>query len=331
MCLHTVPRTATSHQQTKGSPLKSLEDLLPDYMRKQWTSVHRRVSEIDRLLPIGQVLEGKPPTRMCLTGDLERLANKEGDLDVLKNAFAFLSEEYASSELAAMCTCEEYVTVYSGEGFMPLEGERNISSLGKLEQHPMFDDILTLSDITLETFGCSGETVISKTNAIYIALLYVKETPAYYVGKAAGGIKDRWWTAHTSHCKVMNYIIGCFKCPPASEGVDHKTKSDLAFAGAIMKQVATRSADGVVLFAIDFCPKGTTKCCIPDHDQCSMMAQSINHHEQHYMNAFKHLYPDSDKEAKSKMLCLNAIDSTSHHEHPDDCSSEVALSLLLHI
>ena len=199
--------------------------------------------------------------------------------------------------------------------------------------HPMMKAVMALSKATLETFHCNGlDAVITGKNVIYVALVYINDTPAYYVGKAKNGIKARWCL---QRCKEVNDIIRCVK---SSDGhfellVGHQ-QCDVAIAGAVLKQVTTRrtdreateGTDGVALFAIDFCPNGKTQCC-KSHKRLA-----IDHHEQHYMNAFAELFPDSDTEPKMK--CLNAKQSCLCHYCSDGavrgCSTEVALSLFLH-
>ena len=222
-----------------------------------------------------------------------------------------------------------YIAVYSGNGYRPLIGEEQVS-LGKLKQHPMLNDVMGLSTIALQVFGCGEKNVTTKRNAIYVALLFLNGTPAYYVGKASKGIKERWYVASSSHCKEANDIT-CYleKQPDGIEAVVQNQPCDLAIAVAV-KQMAETKACGVALFAIDFCPDGKIKCCNPGHELCTADPQTIDHYEQHYMNAFKQFYPDSGTEGGAKMLCLNVIASSLHHESPDDCTSEVALSLLLH-
>ena len=213
-----------------------------------------------------------------------------------------------------------YIAVHSGDGYRPLKGKKQYS-LGKLEEHPMFNDIAKLSKIAS---GCSKK----KENAIYVALLYMNETPAYYVGKASGGIEDRWHDSSSSHCKDINKIIHILETQPNGiEAVVQNQPCDLAVAVAV-KQMAKKKAYGVALFAVDFCPDGTMNCCFKHG--CRRTPKAIDHYEQHYMNALETFYPDSDTEGGTKMLCLNVKKSSKHHENPHDCSSEVALSLLLH-
>ena len=347
--------------KTEGSPPVSLQDLLPDNPKGTSALVHRHDCETDRLLQRAQRMTGENPTRMTLTviSPSDNLAglvfsrnekSKELKRQILKDAFHFLQKGDFSMELGA--ECKDYIVVHTGPGksFRSLNGKREV--LGKLEQHPMFTDIMGLSNIALKTFGC-GDDFKTKGNAIYVALLYMDDTPAYYVGKASKGIKDRWCDHANSHCKEINQIIRCFEIAPgAFEAVVHHQPSDLALAGAVLKQVATRRIAGAVLkqvatrriagvalFAIDFCPEGKILCCKTDrHDyngkKCKNKSKrpAIDHFEQHYMNAFKELYPDSDTDLRLK--CLNAAESCKCHYcsvgNLHGCSSEVALSLLLH-
>ena len=324
--------------KTEGSPPVSLQDLLPGNPKATSALVHRHDCETDGLLQRAQRMTGENPTRMTLTviSPSENLAglglspkkkSEQLKRQVLKDAFHFLQKEDFSMELGA--ECKDYIVVHTGPGksFKSLNGKCEV--LGKLEQHPMFTDIMGLSKIALKTFGC-GDDFKTKGNAIYVALLYMDDTPAYYVGKASNGIKDRWCG---SHCNDINQIIRCFEIAPGGfEQVVHHEPSHLALAGAVLKQVATRRVAGVALFAIDFCSKGKILCCNPGHNECTKEPKSIDHFEQHYISAFKKLFPDSDTEPK--MMCLNAMESTLCHDcsagNLRGCSVEVALSLLLH-
>ncbi len=247
--------------------------------------------------------------------------NKE---KVIRESFYFLRTTNFFMQLGRQC--EEYIAVYTGKDFMLLKGSGNFSQ--QLADHPMMKDVIALSKTTLKTFGYSSlEAVITGKNVIYVALLYMNDTPAYYVGKASNGIKDRWCQSQTAHCRAVNSIIRCFESSPGFfEPVIHHQLCDLAIAGAVLQQVATRSANGVALFAIDFCSEGKTQCC-PSHKR-----DVLDHHEQHYITAFKDLFPNSDTEPKMK--CLNATDSCKCHDCSDGdvygCSTEVALSVFLH-
>lgn len=340
--------------KTEGSPPVSLQDLLPEDPKGNSALVYRHDCETDRLLQRAQRMTSENPTRMTLTviSPSENLAglgfspkkkSEELKRQILKDAFHFLQKEDFSMELGA--ECKDYIVVHTGPGksFRSLNGKQflfsSVEVLGKLEQHPMFTDIMGLSNIALKTFGC-GDDFEKKRNAIYVALLYMDDTPAYYVGKASKGIKNRWCDQENSHCKEINQIIRCFEIAPgAFEAVVHHQPSHLALAGAVLKQVATRRIAGVALFAIDFCPEGKILCCKTDcHDyngkKCKNKSKrpAIDHFEQHYMNAFEELYPDSDTDLGLK--CLNAVASCKGHYCSDGnlhgCSSEVALSLFLH-
>ena len=78
-----------------------------------------------------------------------------------------------------------------------------------IPSHPMMKAVTALSKATLKTFRCSNlEAVITGKNVIYVALLYMNNTPAYYVGKATNGIKVQWCK---QRCKEVNNIIYCFE------------------------------------------------------------------------------------------------------------------------
>lgn len=338
-----MPRKTASlsvHWKTEGSPPVSLQDLWPDNPLQGTSAlVHWADCDTDKVLE-----EVKPivreSSRCTLTvsplafSATEKL--KKSKKKVVEDVYSLCKKNFVM-ELGAKC--EDYIVVCTGEGFRPLNKERrNTSICEQLKEHPMMRDVSGLSKMALTSFGCSGnfETVITKANAIYVALLYLNDTPAYYVGKADNGIKKRWHTTGSSHGKSVNEIIRHFESAPgAFEEVVHHQQCHLAIAGAVLKQVATRSADGVAVvavFAVDFSPTGTIRCCNPDHNECKKAPDAIDHFEQHYMNAFKELFPDSDTEPK--MMCLNAIKSTKCHDcsagNLRGCSVEVALSLLLH-
>ena len=357
MWLHTMLRKTASLSvswKAADSPPEYLQELLDsDDLQGTFALVHRHDFETDgrRLLQGVQRMEGNNLTRMTLSviSPTEYLAglkcSKQNELQrkqILKDAFHFLREEdFTIMELEA--DCGNSIVVYSGrdEHFMPLKGNKCVN-LGKLKKHPMFADITRLSNIALSTFGCRSnfETVTTKQNVIYVALLYMDNTPAYYVGKATGGITNRWCD-NAGHCEDVNDIIRSFTCfPGCFELVVHHYPCHLAIAGAVLKQVVTGSADGVALFAIDFCPKGKIMCCNREKHKynkkkCDETSErpAIDHYEQHYIRAFEELFPDSDTEPKMK--CLNAILTTCSCHHCSDgnlhgCSTEVALSLLLH-
>ena len=258
-------------------------------------------------------------------------------LELAKEAFYSLCKNTVVIEMKAVC--EDYIVMYTGKEFNTLSGKRS-KSYHHLEKHPMMKASKILSEMVLGVTCDSSDfkSVLSKKNVIYVALLYLNDTPAYYVGQAKM-MKDRWCN---SHCKAITCIMRSFETAPGAfePVIDHQS-CDLAIAGAVLKQVATRSGPGVALFVIDVCPEGKLKCCNPDHQlnkkgqqvECQKKPRSIiDHHEQHYMNAFAELFPDSDTEPKMK--CLNAKESCLCHDCSDGvirgCSTEVALSLFLH-
>ena len=298
--------------QSDSSPPKCLREFLP--RNQQWSSalVHRTDSEqLLQLVPkIARGLEKVIMTFsvMSPTDNLPETAANQSETrkrEIMNDAFRYLRTENYSMELGA--DCKEYIAVYSGKGYKTF-GKRTVR-LDKLKNHPLFEDVKKLSDSALATIGCS-ETVTTRKNVIYAAILNLNEIPVYYIGKASGGIKNRWGNGH---CTVVNNIIRCLeRVPDAFETVIHHPPSDLAVAGAVMKQVATRGADGVAVFAIDFCP-----------------AAVIDDHEQHYITAFADLFPETE----GKLKCLNVQQPKKHYcgtESLKQCSTEVAVSLLLH-
>lgn len=324
------------HWQTKGNPPESLRDLLPDNLPCSSALVHRTdigtISELLQRVPaIANDLENFTRMTLTMVSPTDNLQLETGNKatkrkkKIVKDAFNFLLTVDFSMALGA--ECKDYIVAYSGEGFMPFSGSRNGNILDKLKDHPMFEDVKELSNIALATFGCSGnfEAVTSKGNAIYVTLLYLHETPAYYIGKADGGIKARWCYGN-GHCAKVDAIIRFLESAPgAIEAVIHGSHqaSDLAVAGAVMKQMATGSAGGVAVFAIDFYhlepdqQKGKTNVAGPIY-------------EQHYINAFEDLFPGIEE----KMQCLNVQSPAKAHkcgdESPCQCGAEVALSLFLH-
>ena len=256
-------------------------------------------------------------------------------LEQVKEAFCSVCQNTVVIEMGA--ECEDYIVMYTGKEFKTLKKGNSRERHHHLEKHPMMKGIKALSDMVLGVSCDSGdfESVISKKNAIYVALLYLNGTPAYYVGQTTKRIEDRWCTDSGSHCKAINHIMRGFETAPgAFEPVIGRQLCDLAIAGAVLKQVATRSGPGVALFVIDVCPKGNLKCCNPKHQQveCKKEPKSIHHYEQHYMNAFAELFLNSDTERK--MQCLNATESCKCHDCSDGnvrgCNTEVALSVFLH-
>lgn len=262
----------------------------------------------------------------------EKKKRNEKKRRVLDASFDFLHKMDILKVPEEEIMCSDYIAFYTGQGFQQYKGNDNICICQQLPEHPMMKDVKVLSEKTLTTFGFSGnfEAVIGPSNVIYVALLYMGSIPAYYVGQTSQGIKGRW----KAHCSETNGIIhfltggkeSVSKVPPPFH---------LAIAGAVLKQVATRSADRVAVvavFAIDFSPEGTILCCNPDHNEHTEEPEAIKHFEQHYISAFKELFPDSDTEPK--MMCLNAKKSTECHDcsakNLRGCSVEVALSLLLH-
>ena len=270
----------------------------------------------------------------------EKLKRSAEKLELAKEAFSSLCKNTVVMEMGAVC--EDYIVMYTGKEFNTLTGKSS-KSHHHLEEHPMMKDIKALSDMVLGVTGDSSDfkSVISQKNVIYVAIQYLNDTPAYYIGQTTKSIKERWCTDGGSHCKAINRIMRSFETAPgAFEPVIDHQHCDLAIAGAVLKQVATRSGPGVALFVIDVCPEGKLKCCNPDHQlnkkgqqvECQKKPTSIiDHYEQHYINAFAELFSDSDTEPKMK--CLNAKDSCKCHYCSDGgvhgCSAEVALTLFL--
>ena len=337
-CIYSVLQKTSSLTvcwKTKGSPPNVLSHLLTECGRmdllKRTTSglVHLAEYKEDGL-PQGEIKDINMTLTLASQYDCLSLLDKPEDKRrVISESFDFLHTDFAM-ELGKKC--EDYIAVYTGKNFVRLSGDGKFCP--QLEGHPMMKAVEALSRMTLKTFGCSGlKTVITKKNVIYVALFYMNNTPAYYVGKASGGIEERWCTTSTSHCKFINIIMRCFEHSPGHfEPVVHHQLCDLAIAGAVLKRMAEISPDGVALFAVDFCPGGVVKCCNPDHQNCTKKPKSIDHYEQHYMNAFKELFPDSDTEPTMK--CLNAMESTLCHRcsygNVNGCSMEIAISLFLH-
>ena len=330
-----------------GSPPRILQDLLPEDLKQETAAlVHRADYEKDGLLQKARKLPQETVTMtLTVASQTGRLALSKPDKKterVIRDSFHFLHTENFSMMLGNKC--EDFISVYTDKDvFMCLnDGTDEIPGQCPNHRHPMMKDVVALSKMTIEAFNCSSlKEVITGKNVIYIALLYMNDTPAYYVGKARNGIKDRWCIQAGSHCEKINNIIHCFESSPGHfEPVIKHQLCDLAIAGAVLKQVATRSTTaGVTLFAIDFCPTGDIKCCNPNRHRyrgryCDTGSKrpAIDHYEQHYMNAFAELFPDSDK--KPKMMCLNDVDSCSCHDCSDGnvrgCSTKVALSAFLH-
>ena len=325
-----------------GSPPPILQDLLLDLKQETAALVHRADYKKDGLLQKAQELPQETVTMtLTVASQTDRLALSKLDEKterVIRESFHFLHTDFS---MKLGIECENYIAVYTGKDvFMCLNKRDEIH--GQFPKHPMMKDVVALSEMTLKAFNCSNlKEVITGKNVIYVALLYMNDTPAYYVGKASKGIIDRWHNQPGSHCRKINNIIHCFESSLGHfESVIHHQLCHLAIAGAVLKQVTTRSSTaGVTLFAIDFCPTGDIMCCNPNPHKYSRRRcdggserPALDHYEQHYMNAFAELFPDSDTEPKMK--CLNDIDSCSCHNCSDGsirgCSSEVALSAFLH-
>ena len=345
----------TDHE---GKPPGKIRDLLPEDLHRgtsafihwaDYVTIYRKTA----LLPSDEI--SLTLTVQSLKDCLALCCQDEEKEKVIRESFHFLHTDDFSMKLGSKC--EDHIAVYTGEDFMLLNKDgriRHQPTHDPIPSHPMMKAVMALSKATLKTFSCSGlKAVITGKNVIYVALLYMNDTPAYYVGKAKNGIKARWCE---QRCKEVNNIIYCFESTAGHfEPVVHHQQCDLAIAGAVLKQVATRrtdgmateGTDGVALFAIDYiCPKETIKkgeceimCCSPtDHSYngkpCKGQSQrpALDHYEQHYMNAFAELFPDSDTEPKMK--CLNASDPCLCHYCSDGdvrrCGTEVALSLFLH-
>ena len=342
MLRKTASLCVTWKNDREGKPPGKIRDLLPEDLHRgtsafihwaDYVTFYRKTAllpsdEISLTLTVQSL---KDCLALCCQDK-----KKERSIRVIRESFHFLNTDDFSMKLGSKC--EHHIAVYTGEGFMQLNKDGRICqpTHDPVPCHPMMKAVTALSKATLETFCCSNlEAVINGKNVIYVALLYMNDTPAYYVGKASQGIKHRWHDQTGSHCKEVNDIICCFEYSAGHlELVGHHQQCHLAIAGAVLKQVATRrtdrvateDTDGVALFAIDFCPKGETQCCT------SHKRDVLDHHEQHYMNAFKYLFPDSDTEPKMK--CLNVNESCLCHGCSDGgvhgCSTEVALSLFLH-
>ena len=339
------------HWKTEGSPPEALQSLLQGKPLKGTSALVHLDDwdyDTDELLERVKLIVHDECTSRC-TLTVSPLASsssknlKRSDIVkklIVKEVFYSLLKNTVVIEMGAVC--EDYIVMYTGKEFNTLK-EKSSKSHHHLEQHPMMKDIKALSEMVLGVTGDSSdfESVISKKNVIYVALLYLNDTPAYYVGQAKM-MKNRWCTGGGSHCNAINCIMRSFETAPgAFEPVIGHQLCDLAIAGAVLKQVATRSSPGVALFVIDVCPEGKLKCCNPDHQmqldkkgqqvECKK-PKSIDHYEQHYINAFAELFPDSD--TKPKMKCLNAKESCKCHYCSDGvirgCSTEVALSLFLH-
>ena len=312
----------------KGSPPDILQGLLPEDLQQGTAAlVHRADYKKDGLLQKAQELSSREAITMTLTvaSQTDRLALSKLDKKrerVIRDSFHFLHTENFSMMLGIKC--EDYISVYTGKDVFMCLNDGTDENPGQFLKHPMMKDVVALSKRTLKAFNRSSlKEVITGKNVIYVALLYMNDTPAYYVGKASQGIEDRWCKQGESHCNKINNVIHCFESSPGHfESVIHHQQCDLAIAGAVLKQVATKSTVGVALFAIDFCPiaKKGKECC------------TIDDYEQHYINAFEDLFPNSDTEPK--MMCLNAKESCLRHDCSDGgvhgCSTEVALSVFLH-
>ena len=340
------------HWNTEGSPPKTLEPLRRGKPLEgtsalvhwgDWDGDTEDLLERVKLMIVGETCISRynlivSPVAFSSNEKLKRHDNAK-KLELVKEAFYSLCKSTVVIEMGAVC--EDYIVMYTGKEFNTLKGKSS-KSHHHLEEHPMMKASKVLSDMVLGVTGDSSDfkSVLSKKNVIYVALLYLNDTPAYYVGQAEM-MKNRWCN---SHCKAINCIMRSFETAPgAFEPVFEHQLCDLAIAGAVLKQVAGWSSPGVALFVIDVCPEGKLKCCNPDHQmqldkkgqqvECQKKPRLIlDHHEQHYMNAFKGLFPDSDTEPKMK--CLNAKQSCKCHYCSDGdvhgCSTEVALSVFLH-
>ena len=343
--------------KTEGNPPREIQGLLPEDLHRG-TSAFRHWADYETyrkgaLLPDTTGTGNTDTINHTLTvqslKDCLALSCPDKEKErIIRESFYFLHTDDFSMKLLNMC--EDHIAVYTDEGFVLLNKDGRICR-NPVPSHPMMKCVVALSKMTLKAFNCSSLEEVTEKCVIYVALLYMNDTPAYYVGKAKGGIKDRWCKQAGSHCKKVNDIIHCFEYSAGRfELLVGHQQCDLAIAGAVLKQVATEGTDGVAtegtdeeategtdeeategtdgvaLFAIDFCPDGQTKCCT------SHKRDVLDHHEQHYMNAFKDLFPDSDTEPKMK--CLNVKESCLCHYCSDGvirgCSTEVALSLFLH-
>ena len=321
--------------KTEGNPPDTLQALRPEPLQGTSALVHwgdwdHSTNELlDRVKPIVQ----DDCTSFTLTvSPLPFISSKKQNKErELANAvFYSLCKEDVVMELGA--NCEDYIIMYTGDEHF-LDFKKKNKPHHHLRRHPMMKDVMALSDMALRAFDCRGdfERVICKRNVIYIALFYLNETPAYYVGKAVNGITERWCKQHFS---AIDHIIHYFKTAQGdSEPVMKQQPCEIAIACAILRQWATGHDAGMALFAIDACP--TMPSCMSD-DQAKVKARengnSLDHYEQHYMNAFAKLFADSDTEPKMKrlnvkesILCHNCSDENIH-----GCSMEVALSLFLH-
>lgn len=345
--------------KTEGKPPDEIRDLLPEDLQRgtsafrYWADyktyeTHKKAAQLPSDV-ISYTL-----TVQSLNDCLALCCQDKEIQRIIRESFHFLHTDDFSMKLGT--ECEHHIAVYTGESFMQLKTDAKgppQPTHDPVPSHPMMKAVMALSKATLETFLCSSlEKVITGKNVIYVALLYMNDTPAYYVGKAKNGIKDRWCR---QRCKDVNNIIHCFESSAGRfELLVHHQRCELAIAGAVLKQVATRRTDGVAtsptdgvaLFAIDYiCPneeikKGQSviKCCNPkDHSyngKCNRQSErpALDHYEQHYINAFAELFPDGDTEPK--MMRLNAMDSCTCHDCSDGdvhgCSTEVALSVFLH-
>ena len=238
--------------------------------------------------------------------------NKKEKKRIIRESFYFLHTDFT---MKLGSKCEDYIAVYTGEDFRQLNKDGRVRQLPhSIASHPMMKAVMALSKATLKTFCYTNlEEVITGKNVIYVALLYMNDTPAYYVGQAKHGIKNRWCKAVGSHCKAVNNIIGFFESSAGrlTRVVNNNQQCHLAIAGAVLKQVATNGTVGVVLFAIDFCQEGNVKCCNTSHKECMSERPARDHHEQHYINAFAK-FP--------KIVCLNAKLNTCRCHDCSECS-----------
>ena len=344
MHLHTTLRKTSSlsvHWKTEGNPPVALQALRRDNPL-QGTSALVHWGDWD--WDTDKLLERvKPIVRDNCTGFTLKVSTlsvspseeQKEKKELAKGAFYSLCKEDVVMELGAKC--QDYIVMYTGtNNFLTFNKKRKIHD--HLRKHPLMKDVMVLSDMALRVFDGSSdlEKVISKDNVIYVALLYLNDIPAYYVGKASGGIKERWCT----HFNAINRIIHNFENAPGDFKLALKEQAcEMAIASAILRQVATRHEAGMALFAIEFCPKGNVKCCNRkahsyQGKKCHQKSErpAVDHYEQHYINAFAELFLDSDTEPRMK--CLNATSScTCHHCNDGNvhgCSIEVALSLFLH-
>ena len=342
MHLHTTLRKTSSlsvHWKTKGNPPVALQALRRDNPLHGTSALVHWGDwdwDTDKLLERVKPIVRDNCTGFTLKVSTLPLSEKQKEKkELAKGAFYSLCKEDVVMELGAKC--QDYIVMYTGtNNFLNFNNKHQ--SHDHLRKHPLMMDVMVLSDMALRVFDGSSdlEKVISEENVIYVALFYLNDTPAYYVGKASGGIRKRWRT----HFNAVNRIIHNFETAPGDfEPVVEKQACDMAIASAILRQVATRHEAGMALFAIEFCPKGNVECSDRKANLCQgkkynqgSKRSAIDHHEQHYINAFSELFPDSDTEPRMK--CLNAMSSCISHHCSDGnvhgCSIEVALRLFLH-